>query len=156
MHPAVARGTSRPVAARGPAAVLAGVALVAAGCGGDGDARARSATDAHIRQVVQGYLDAMKAQDAGRGARQVCASARATFQQRATGASGDFNRSFSVQRTRITKVSPAGDERQVTAEVTLTPRNARPVVATVVYTVHAEHGNWCLTGESVAGTAAPR
>lgn len=149
MHPAAACGTS---------AVLAGVLVAVAGCGGDGKAPAPSdgTAEARIRQVVQGYLDAMRAQDPDRGARQVCATARAVFRQRATGASGDFNRSFSVQRARITKVSPSGDERRVTAEVTLTPRNARPVLATVVYTVHAENGGWCLTGESVAGTAAPR
>ena len=150
MHAAAVRGLG--------ATLLAGVAVLAAGCGGDPKAPAPSGgtTEARIRRVVQGYLDAMKAQDAGKAAQQVCATSRAAFRQRATGASGDFNRSFTVQRTRITKVAPSGGERQVTAEVALTPRNAKPVVATVVYTVHTENGAWCLTGESVAGTAAPR
>jgi hypothetical protein len=147
MHAAAVRGLG--------ATLLAGVALLAAGCGGGQKPPAPSA-EARIRQVVQGYLDAMRAQDAGKGAQHVCATARAAFRQRATGASGDFNKSFTVQRTRITKVAPSGADRQVTAEVTLTPRNARPLVATVVYTVHTENGGWCLTGESVAGTAAPR
>jgi hypothetical protein len=106
--------------------------------------------DTQARTTVQNYLDAMKTKDVAKGKAQMCPALRDTFDQVATGPNGDFAKHFVLKSAKVDKVEKAGENRKVTASLSLQANSGETKDATVVYTAQTSGGGWCISNEAVA------
>ena len=163
-----------------PLAALGALALAfAAGCGTDGGSSnnggsspdAGSSTGAatpsasnsgsdedHARQVVQNYLDAMKARDEAKGKEQFCPSLHEQFDKTASGEEGDFSPKLIVKDQSITDVQPQGDDgHRVTTTMVVQAKasGTNPVKANIAFDVHKLGDLWCIYNEEIVGKPTP-
>jgi hypothetical protein len=158
-----------------PVATLGVLATaMAVGCGSDGgsssEASARpSATakpsasdtesdDDRAREVVQNYLDAMKAQDPAKGKEQMCPAVHEQFDKTATGEEGDFSPKLTVKEQSITDVQPKGDDgHRVTTRMVVQSKasGANAVNASIAFDVHKLGDLWCIYNEEIVGRPSP-
>lgn len=112
---------------------------------------------AQSRQLVQGYLDAMRAKDVAKGRLQLCSLLHPTFDQVATGPNGDFARHFTVRSATIVEVQPRAGKQEVLTAVTVAIGRRR-ISRALRFTVAKDGEAWCIDGEvpvAAPATAGP-
>jgi hypothetical protein len=166
----VTRSRILPLAAFGALAVA-----LAAGCGNEGGSSSEAATPSssaaatpsasntgsdedHAREVVQNYLDAMKAKDPAKGKEQMCPSLHEQFDKTATGEEGDFSSRLTVKEQSISNVQPKGEDgHRVTTTMVVQAKvsGANPVKADIAFDVHKLGDLWCIYNEEIVGKPTP-
>ncbi|MFY1637375.1 hypothetical protein ACN27F_29585 [Solwaraspora sp. WMMB335] len=149
----------------GTLAVLAVLGLAAAGCTAGPAPAPISAPSATVppagsvesHELVQNYLDAMRAKDVDQGRAQLCAATQEIFDASATGPNGDFAESFSVSRAEVTGSRRVAVGHEVTATVAITS-GAGSTAVDLVFTVTPadfDAGDWCIHDETAAPAGGP-
>ncbi|MFY1672276.1 hypothetical protein ACN27G_20305 [Plantactinospora sp. WMMB334] len=147
----------------GVVAVLAMAPLGLAGCGpldglvGQGAEPTPTPDEGpeRARERVQAYLDAMKAKSVADGREQLCEPLRKSFDQAATGPTGDFAKHFTVSAAKIVDVRANGADQDVSTSITVKV-GGKAASTKILFTVARADGQWCIAREQVGGhTPAP-
>nr|MDT0662129.1 hypothetical protein [Micromonospora sp. DSM 115978] len=107
------------------------------------------------RQLVQNYLDAMRAKDVATGRGQLCAAMHEAFDQGATGPNGDFAEHFDVADAEIVDIRPQDGGQAVSTAITV-EASGEQIPARIMFVVSRTDAGWCIADERVGGnTPAP-